>query len=463
MKMPYLPWPRGREGHFPRKSWKASVFLLISFRFLNLLTMPTASHLQAFREECHHHLTRELLPFWLTRMKDTTHGGVITHFDQHGNDSGEDEKSLIAQSRSLYTMASAHRAGYGGGACLEMAEHCLAFLLDRMWDPEHGGFFWMTNRKGEVTIDQKILYGHSFAIYSLAEYSLASGDPRGLAYAEKVVDLIQQHAWDEEEEGYFEMFERDWRRCGPGKAGGDRKTLDVHMHLMEAFTTLYEASGKVPHRQRLEALIDLLVGRMLHPVHRTGIPQFWPSWEVAPQIKFDIVWGWDRFEAGGQKTHPEDNSSYGHNVEFAWLLLHALRTMGAAVEPHLKLVQTLFDHACQNGIDWEYGGVYVEGLHGGPATDKQKEFWQQAELLIGMLDAYALFGDEQYWEAYENVHRFVFDHMIHHEVGEWWPLLTRQGQPIWTHMSHAWKVNYHTVRAMVESIRRLDRLGKRGA
>jgi len=43
---------------------------------------------------------------------------------------------------------------------------------------------------------------------------------------------------------------------------------------------------------------------------------------------------------------------------------------------------------------------------------------------------------EKYWQAYQNVHRFVFDKMIHHKVGEWWLLLTRHGEPIWTHMSH---------------------------
>jgi mannobiose 2-epimerase len=56
------------------------------------------------------------------------------------------------------------------------------------------------------------------------------------------------------------------------------------------------------------------------------------------------------------------------------------------------------------------------------------------------------------------VHRFVFDKMIHHPVGEWWPLLTRAGDPIWTHMSHSWKVNYHTVRCMIQCIQRMEYL-----
>jgi len=29
---------------------------------------------------------------------------------------------------------------------------------------------------------------------------------------------------------------------------------------------------------------------------------------------------------------------------------------------------------------------------------------------------------------------------------------------IWTHMEHSWKINYHSVRSMIQSINRLDRL-----
>jgi mannobiose 2-epimerase len=106
----------------------------------------------------------------------------------------------------------------------------------------------------------------------------------------------------------------------------------------------------------------------------------------------------------------------------------------------------------------EFGGVFVEGPHAGGVSDMEKEFWQQAEVLTGMLDACLMFKDPVYWDAYKNVHRFVIDKMVNKGVGEWWPLLTRRGEPIWTHMSHSWKVNYHTVRSMVQSIRRLDKL-----
>jgi mannose/cellobiose epimerase-like protein (N-acyl-D-glucosamine 2-epimerase family) len=410
------------------------------------------------KTEAQNHLVNELLPFWTTRMKDETNGGYLTHFDKNGKDTGEDEKSLIAQTRCLFTISSAYRAGYGKDNFASMAKHGADFILDKMWDKEYGGFFWMMDRKGNVKIDQKIIYGHCFAIYSLSEYTLATGDPRGIEYAGKAFDLLQKYCVDSMYGGYWEMFHRDWTLCAPGSQGGDRKTLDVHMHLMEALTTLYECTNQEVHRRKLLEDIDLLINRFIHPVYKTGIPQFFKDWTIAPQIKFDIIWGWDRFSEEGQKGNATDNTCYGHNAEFAWLLIHALNILKINPEIHSDLFRTIFDHTINNGIDYEYGGVYVEGPHSGGVYDKEKEFWQQAEVLIGLLDAIIIFGDNKYWDAYKNVHRFVFDKVINKAVGEWYPLLTRRGDPIWTHMGHSWKINYHSVRSMIQSIQRLDKI-----
>jgi len=416
------------------------------------------TEISILKAEAENHLLNELLPFWTSRMKDEVHGGFLTHFDKNGMDTGEDEKSLIAQTRCIYTISSAHRAGYGGGKLADLAKHGVDFLINKMWDPKHGGFFWMMNRKGEVKIDRKIIYGHSFAIYCLSEYTLATGDSRGREYAEKVFDLLQKYCADTRHGGYWEMFHRDWTLCGPGSQGGDRKTLDVHMHLMEAFTTLYECTGLEVHRRKLLEDIDLLLNKIIHPVYKTGIPQFYKDWTVAPQIKFDIIWGWDRFSEEGQKGNATDNTCFGHNAEFAWLLLHSLEILKSDPNDYKELFKIIYDHTVDNGIDVEFGGVYVEGPHSGGVYDKEKEFWQQAEVLIGLLDAVILFGPDKYWEAYKNVHRFIYDKVVNKGVGEWYPLLSRKGDPIWTHMGHSWKINYHTVRAAIQSIHRLKKL-----
>jgi len=411
-----------------------------------------------YLKEAEKHLENELLPFWTTRIMDHENGGYITHFDEFGKDTEEDEKSLIAQSRSVYTLASAHRSGYGEGKLAQVAKHGVDFMLSKMWDTTHGGFFWMMDRAGNVKMNEKILYGHSFAIYCLSEYTLATGDPRGREYAELTFDLVQKYCADTRFGGYFEMFERDWSLRGPGSKGGDRKTLDVHMHLMEAFTTLYECSQLEIHRRKLIEDIEILLHRMIHPEYKTGIPQFTVDWQIAPQIKFDIVWGWDRYTEDGEKVNPGDNTCYGHNAEFAWLHHHALEILDLDQKDYSPLYAAIYDHTIDHGIDTEYGGVFVEGPHSGGVYDREKEFWQQAEVMIGLLDACLLFGEEKYWTAYKNVHSFVFSKVINRNVGEWYPLLTREGEAIWRHMGHSWKINYHTVRAMVQSVKRLNRI-----
>lgn len=412
-------------------------------------------------DEAKHHLTKELLPFWMDRCKDDKYGGFITHFDEHGNAVDKAEKSMLAQARTVYSMASAHRAGYGNGKCLEYAKHGVDFLINKMWDNEHDGFYWISDYAGNITDDKKILYGHSFIIYALSEYTIVTGDPHGQEYAEKSFDLLQKYAVDTMYGGYFEMFERKWELRGPGAEGGDRKTLDVHMHLMEAFTTLYECTGNSLHRRKLLEDVELLFKHILHPQYATGIPQFFANWTEAPQIKFETVWGWDRFTDRGVKPNAKDNTSAGHNSEFAWLLMHAMDVIGENREDWLKIAQKQLDHTVANGIDHEFGGVYVEGPHSGGVSDMEKEFWQQAEVLIGMLEGCLRFNTDKYWEPYMKVHRFTFDKGINHAVGEWWPLLTREGEPIWRHMSHSWKVNYHSIRSMIQSIIRLEKLLKK--
>ena len=414
-----------------------------------------------WKEEMTCHLEKELLPFWKERSLDTLNGGYNTQFDTDGNDTGADEKSLLAHMRTVYSLSLAHQHGFDkDGVCLGIAKKGVDFAVENYWDQEYGGFYWLFSRKNNISIDKKVIYGQSFAIYALATYTIVSGDPIGLEYAEKCFNLLQIYCADTFYGGYREMFNRDWTLCGPGSGGGDRKTLDVHMHLMEAFTALYTCSKKDIHKRKLKEIIDILVKRIMHPEYGSGIPQFFDDWSVAPQIKFDIIWGWDRFTGEKQeKENVMDNTSYGHNVEFFWLLLEALKVLNMDLHEYDELFTKTLNHAVSVGLDRRYGGVYVEGSHDGSRVyDKCKEFWQQAEFLTGMLDAYLLYGDDKYLDAYGNVHTFVMKYMIKHEVGEWWPLLTREGEPVWTHMSHSWKVNYHTIRGAVLAINRLDRI-----
>jgi mannose 2-epimerase len=402
------------------------------------------------------YLERQLVPFWLDNSIDREYGGFLSYFDRNGKPTGKTNKTLICQLRMIFTLAHAHRAGLGDGRCLTAAQQGVEFAIQHFWDNTHGGWYWVTDREGKVLKDSKIMYGQSFGVYALAEYGLASGNAVGQEYAEKTFDVIQRSSADCYLGGYWEMFTRDWIRKPGGVYGGDRKTLDVHMHLMEAYTTLYELTGAPSHRYKLEQIIALLVNKMLHPQFGTGMAQFDAAFTPLPAILFQDVWGSDR--PAEEPARPVNNTNYGHNIEFCWLLKLALEVLKQDITPYLPVIKKMVDQACEYGVDWQYGGIFVEGPNDGPAIQTLKEFWQQAEALTGFLDAVILYGDEKYWNAFVKIFDFVWNKMINHEVGEWYALLERDGRVKWDYLGHEWKISYHTVRAVVESLSRLKQI-----
>ena len=420
--------------------------------------MPTRDQLSRRLERTEAYLQDTLLPFWIKRAPDPA-GGFLSHFDRHGEPTGATTKTFLMQIRLVYTFSHAARAGHHTDRCLELARAGADFVLDHYWDEQHGGWYWVADRDGQPTVRNKIGYGQCFAMYAMGEYWLATGDPRGREAMERTVAVVEEKMADPVHGGYLEIMERDWSPTPGPRSGGDRKSLDVHMHMMEALTTVYEVTGADEDRARLEAVIAILLDRMIDPEHGTGLMQFTPDFTPVRAIRFEgVAWGRDE-DPDGEDSFPLDTTSYGHNVELGWLLLRAADALGVERRRYAPVVQRISDHCLSFGIDEAHGGVYVDGPAAAHTSNRKKQFWQQAEVMVGMLDAWSLLGDDRYWAAYENVDDFVFDHMIAWEGGgEWYGLCAQDGTPMWTDLATDYKISYHTVRAMVGVTARLRAL-----
>ena len=421
--------------------------------------MPTRAQVAEILSKTESYLTGELLPFWIERSPDPGFGGFLTHFDQRGKPTGETTKTFLMQIRMLYTLSGAHRAGYGGGRCAELARMGAEFIVDHYWDHAYDGWGWIADRRGKVTCWDKVGYGHCFGVYAFSEYFLATDDGLGREAARRTYDAICRHMVDVRHGGFIELFHRDWTPLEGPTSGGDRKSLDVHMHMMEAFTTLVEMTGAVSHRRRLGEVIDLILAKMLHPTYGLGMAQFAYDFSPLPAINFDTTWGRDADPEEGRAAKPLDQTSPGHNVEFAWLLLHAAEVLGIPWAEYAHVLRTMCDHCIAYGIDHEYGGVYADVPMDRPTQLAEKQFWQQAEALIAMLDATLLLGEEKYWDAFLNVHDFVFSKFVAMDAGgEWYERLDRQGNVLDGDLAHSWKISYHSVRAMIQTVKRLRML-----
>jgi mannobiose 2-epimerase len=251
-------------------------------------------------------------------------------------------------------------------------------------------------------------------------------------------------------------MEVDWTPAPGGFSGGDRKGLDTHLHLMEAFTSLYLASNKEIHKRKLIEIIKLISAKMVDHEAGSGLNQFGLAWNSLPAINIKRTWNAER--EGEKPADPTETTSYGHNTELVWLMVRALNAAGESVDPYKPLFKKLLDNAVKYGVDFEKGGIYRDGLRKGGALVLEKEWWQHTEALTGFLEGYELFKDVKYYEAFEAIWNFVDKRMINHEVGEWRRLLDREGNIIDGNIGNEWKVAYHSGRSMIECEKRLNKL-----
>jgi cellobiose epimerase len=229
------------------------------------------------------------------------------------------------------------------------------------------------------------------------------------------------------------------------------------MHLVEAFTTLAQCSGKEIHRRKLQEVIDIILTRMINRAAGCGLNQFDEAFKPIPAINIRRTWNAER-ETGEIIETPTDTTSYGHNVELVWLLNRAAEVMGKPRDSYEEITGQLIEHSLKYGFDYELGGVYRDGLHEGKPLVYDKEWWQNCEVLVGYLDAYERIGDPRYFEAFHLTWKFDSRYFIDKDCGEWRQLLTREGKPLITNMGNPWKAIYHSGRSMMECIRRLEKL-----
>ncbi len=402
-----------------------------------------------------------IIPFWLDRSVDREYGGFITSFDENGKFDGNGVKNIVTQSRMVWGFSALRDFAKEEDRkrMEEAARQGAEYLMNEFWDKEFGGFYWLLNRDSSVKDPSKLTYGEGFGIYALAQYYLTYGDRKALEYAEKAFDLLQKYATDTLRGGYYENIERDWTISPAGPYAGDRKSLDIHMHLLEAYTTLYEASKEEIHGRKLQEVWDLIKTHMVNMEYGYGYNQFDLDFNKIPAINIKRTWNAER-ETNEVIAVPTDTTSYGHNVELSWLGDLALKTLGKRTQEDSELLIRALDHALAHGWDRENGGVFRDGVGNGEAVVTDKEWWQNFESLTGFLNGYVLSGDKRYLETYASLWEFDRKYFMNYEVGESRQLLDKTGKPLVSNIGNPWKGIYHTGRAFAECIKRLDALMK---
>jgi mannobiose 2-epimerase len=374
-------------------------------------------------------LWRDVLDRWFPACVSAA-GGFHQNIDRAWTRTGGDERFIIFQARTTW-VTSQVAAASGGGPYADYARHGLA-MLARMVHPRTGTYRWELDAAGRSCgrfANRVHAIGQAFALYALVAAARALDSDEALSAAKRLFGWLEGHQRDRRYGGYFELTNLfGWpllrsRRLKRHMTGW-YKTFNSHLHLFEAFIDLYRLWPDPVLRQRIEELITLFTTR-------------W--WREPGRI-------YGKSERSGRPIPGID--SYGHDVEFAHLLLDAADVLGRAGDPVLVgKAKALLDTALAESWDPQ-GGFFDPQSQDRSLGEPVKIWWVQAEGLACLAALQAATPDDRYRALLERQWHWITTRQIDPAFGGWFETVAPDGRVVGGDVkAHPWKEIYHEVRA----------------
>ena len=388
---------------------------------------------QALASHLKKELTEDILPYWSKKIckGDTGFYGRIS-----GEEVIDPEAPVgaIMTSRILWTFSNAFRL-FRREEYKTMAMQAKSLIINNFYDIEQGGIYWSINPDGTHLDTKKQIYAIAFCIYGLAEWNRASGDEEALELAKKLYRDIEKHSFDTCKNGYFEAFTREWGEIQDmrlsDKDANESKTMNTHLHVLEAYTGLYRVWKDGGLAAQLKNLIGIFLDRILGA-------------DAHLRLFFDDDWNC------GYKIY-----SYGHDIEASWLLHEAALVLGdeatiGKVEKEVPRIAA----AAGEGFTAKGGMIYEKDNATGH-IDGDRHWWVQAETVVGYFNLWQLTGEPSGLENSIECWEFIRNNLIDRENGEWFWSIRQDGSVNRTDdKAGFWKCPYHNGRMCMEIIER---------
>ncbi|MDF2440154.1 MAG: cellobiose epimerase [Abditibacteriota bacterium] len=405
----------------------------------------SAAEYERLAAEVETNLQRHVLAMWFPRAIDRERGGFHQVFSDAWARRDDNMRSVVYQSRLTWLSAQAAlRFPQEKEKYAAWSRHGLDYLAKVLWDAKQGGFFWAVDENGKPTTErgsEKHVYGIAFGIYAAAANYRATRDPRALDLARRAYNWLDWRAHDAKNGGYYEALARSGRVMHESLDPATRKTdaigtrygyksMNSHIHILEALTALYEVWPNPKLQVRLREVFRIVRDTIV--VEKAGAMNlyFTPDWRAIP-----------------------DHDSFGHDVETAYLLVEAAAALKMPKDARTwKVARNLVDHALEWGWDEKNGGFYDAGATFGKVSNTDKIWWVQAEGLNALLLMHEQFRAQtpRYWEAFNRQWQFIEKHQVDARHDGWYSVVSQDGQPTpGRTKSDSWTEGYHQGRALL--------------
>lgn len=391
--------------------------------------------LARLKVEVKKNLQENIIPYWINNLLDIENGGFVGRITGDEVIKRDAPKGAVLNARILWTFASAYRL-FKDESYLEIAKRAKDYLLDYFYDKENGGIYWLLDYKGNPIETKKQIYAQGFAIYGLSEYYRATQDKEALEYAIKLYKTIEAHSFDIENNGYLEAFTKDWQLIEDmrlsEKDANEQKTMNTHLHVLEPYTNLYRIWKDDSLKKQLKNMIELFLEKFIN-LKTNHLHLF-----------FDTKW-----------NSKSNIVSYGHDIEASWLLYEAALVLNDhETFEKVKAVVPRIVKASEEGLQQDGSMVYEKNNRTGH-VDTERHWWVQAEAVIGFVNHYQYYNDEDSLNNALACWKYIKSNLIDWENGEWfWSVLEDGTVNKKDDKAGLWKCPYHNSRMCLEIIER---------
>ena len=382
------------------------------------------------KTEVHQELLN-ILNYWTNNTLDKEYGGFVGKINHSNQIIPKASKGIILNTRILWSFSAASRY-LKTEEHLSICNRAYDYLTTFFQDTKYKGLYWELDYLGNPINKRKQVYAQAFGIYAFSEYYLLTKNKEAKTKAIELFELLETHAKDSIDKGYTEAFNEDWSPIEDMRLSekdmNASKTMNTHLHILEAYTSLLKIYNHESLRNSLTELIELFLNKFLNSNYHF-------------ELFFDDQW-----------NLLSSSVSYGHDIETAWLLIEAAK----AVNNEDLLMQTkaialkVTDVFLEEGIDTD-GSVINEKNNSTNHTDFDRHWWPQAEALVGLQYAYQIQNNPKYLEASARIWDYTKKHLIDYENGEWFFRVDKNNKVYTTEDKVSmWKAPYHTSRAFMQ-------------
>ncbi|MEO8403198.1 MAG: AGE family epimerase/isomerase [Chitinophagaceae bacterium] len=379
---------------------------------------------------------QSILTYWSKYTLDLEHGGFYGSVSNSNRPDKTAPKGIVLNSRILWSFSAAFSVS-NNSLHLEIATRAFDYILQHFIDKEYGGVYWSVDTNGKMMEGRKQIYGLAFCIYGLAEYYKSTKEEIALTIANQLVDSIEKHSLDKEKGGYIEAFARDWQPLNDlrlsDKDDNEKKTTNTHLHIVEAYANLYQASPTPALREKIINLLEIFDRYLINRKTKHLNLFMDERWQIKSTLQ-----------------------SFGHDIEAAWLLQECAEIINYKLYmDHFREHAILLADGAAQGIDTD-GGMWYEYEPKKEQLIREKHSWPQAEAMIGFLNAWQLTGNEKYLLHSLDAWAFVKEHIKDRVNGEWFWGIYDGYEVIEKDKAGFWKCPYHNSRACLEIMKRIE-------